>query len=213
MKAEERRIFEQYFPRLSTAQWEQFAQLPTLYEEWNAKINVVSRKDIDALMIHHVLHSMSIGLFVRFAPKTEVIDIGTGGGFPGIPLAILFPEVRFHLVDSIGKKVRVAESIGEAIGLRNCGYYHSRAEALPFKADFIVSRAAMPASDLYRLGQKLLRKKKQLNALPNGIIALKGGDLTEELKPLRNIAEEELVSSYMPDIPYFEGKKIVYLPI
>lgn len=150
---------------------------------------------------------MCIGLYVRFVPKTRVLDIGTGGGFPGIPLSILFPEVEFHLVDSIGKKVRVAECIGNAIGLENCHYYHSRAEALPLKADFIVSRAAMPASDLYRLGQKLLLKKRQSNALPNGVIALKGGDLTEELKPLRNIAEEEAISNYLLVSIILRGKR------
>lgn len=213
MTPEERATFEKYFPALTDVQWRQLEQLPELYQEWNAKINVISRKDIEHVMCHHVLHSLAIALFTRFESGTSIIDVGTGGGFPGLPLAILYPDCRFVLVDSIGKKVRVAESIGGTIGLSNVVYRHARAEELKERGHFIVSRAAMSASSLMQIADKLLLKKEHLNALPNGVIALKGGDLTEELKPFRKIATTEDIFCYMPDVDFFESKKIVYIPV
>lgn len=213
MKREERELLEKYFPALSDLQWNQLEALPPLYHEWNSKINVISRKDIDNVVVHHILHSLSIALFTRFQSGTIIYDIGTGGGFPGIPLAVLFPDCRFTLIDSVGKKVRVAQEIAEAISLKNVDFLHTRAEDLREKCHFIVSRAALSTQSLVSLGQKLIHKKEQLNALPNGIIALKGGDLTEELKPFRKLVSTEEISQYLPEIPYFEEKKIIYLPI
>lgn len=213
MKREEHELLEKYFPALSDLQWNQLEALPPLYHEWNSKINVISRKDIDNVVVHHILHSLSIALFTRFQSGTKIYDIGTGGGFPGIPLAVLFPDCRFTLIDSVGKKVRVAQEIAEAISLKNVDFLHTRAEDLREKCHFIVSRAALSTQSLVSLGQKLIHKKEQLNALPNGIIALKGGDLTEELKPFRKLVSTEEISQYLPEIPYFEEKKIIYLPI
>ncbi|MDO5035897.1 MAG: 16S rRNA (guanine(527)-N(7))-methyltransferase RsmG [Porphyromonas sp.] len=209
---EERDLIQRLFPTLSQHQREQLEALPSLYEDWNTKINVISRKDIDNVFSHHILHSLVIGRFTSFVPGTEIFDVGTGGGLPGIPLAILFPECHFTLIDSVGKKVRVAEEIGSAIGLTNVSYLHSRAEELHERCHFIVSRAALRATDLVQIGQRLINKKEQLNPLPNGIITLKGGDLSEELRPFRKIASIEEISAYLPDMEYYEEKKLIFFP-
>lgn len=205
-------LLDTYFPHLSETQRKQYVALPELYTDWNSKINVISRKDTDHIAEHHILHSLTIGLFAQFRADTDIFDIGTGGGFPGIPLAILFPEVRFTLIDSIGKKIRVAQAISDAIGLTNVTCLHARAEELSMKCDFIVSRAAMPTSNLMSIAQKLVHRKCA-NALPNGLIALKGGDLTGELRPFRKTCMVEDVSLYLSDLPFFEAKKIVYIPV
>ena len=167
-----------YFPNLSEQQKTQFAALYDLYTDWNSKINVISRKDITNLYEHHVLHSLGIAKVINFTPDTQIMDLGTGGGFPGIPLAILFPEVQFHLVDSIGKKVKVATEIANAIGLKNVTFRHCRAEEEKRKFDFVVSRAVMPLGDLIKIIRKNIRQE-QHNALPNGLICLKGGELEQ----------------------------------
>ena len=166
----------------------QFEAIGDLYKEWNSKINVIFRKDIDNLYLHHVLHSLAIARYVSFTPGTTVMDVGTGGGFPGIPLAILFPETRFLLLDSIGKKIRVVREVADAIGLTNVEAIHSRAEEEKRKFHFVVSRAVMPLPELIRIIRKNIAKE-QINSLPNGIICLKGGDLTSELHSYRQVAE------------------------
>lgn len=198
-----------YFPDLTEEQKRQFAALYDLYLDWNSKINVISRKDIENLYEHHVLHSLGIAKVIRFRPGTQIMDLGTGGGFPGIPLAILFPEVHFHLVDSIGKKVRVASEIANSIGLKNVTFRHARAEEEKGKFDFVVSRAVMPLTDLLKIIRKNISSTQQ-NALPNGLICLKGGELGNETMPVKNkttlwdlkeLFEEE----------FFETKKVVYV--
>ena len=170
-----------YFPDLTARQLEQYAALDALYHEWNAKINVISRKDIDNLYEHHVLHSLAIAEVIRFRPGSRVMDLGTGGGFPGIPLAIMFPDVHFHLIDSTGKKIRVCDAVVEATGLTNVSTQHGRAEEVRFaeKFDFVVSRAVMPLADLVRIARPHISRTMR-NALPNGVIALKGGELEHE---------------------------------
>ena len=177
-----------YFPDLTEEQKRQFAALYDLYLDWNSKINVISRKDIENLYEHHVLHSLGIAKVIRFRPGTQIMDLGTGGGFPGIPLAILFPEVQFHLVDSIGKKVRVASEIANSIGLKNVTFRHARAEEEKGKFDFVVSRAVMPLTDLLKIIRKNISSKQQ-NALPNGLICLKGGELGNETMPVKNMTK------------------------
>ena len=204
-------IISDYFS-LTAHQAEQFAQLDALYREWNAKINVISRKDIDNLYEHHVLHSLAIAKLLKFSSGTTIMDIGTGGGFPGIPLAILFPECRFLLIDSIGKKIKVAMAVAEAIGLNNVECVQERAEDEKRQFDFVVSRAVMPMPDLVKLVRKNIRHDGQHNALPNGIIALKGGGLDSELLPYKRIVEVTPVSTYFPG-EWFKGKYIVYLPL
>lgn len=204
-------IIEKYYPNLSDVQKEQFEALYPLYEDWNQKINVISRKDIENLYIHHVLHSLGIERMIRFKDGTEVLDVGTGGGFPGIPLAILFPNVQFHLIDSIGKKVKVAQSIADAIGLKNLTTAHSRVEEEKKKYDFVVSRAVMSLDKLVALVKKNI-KKEQLNAMPNGLICLKGGELQHEIKPFRNTAVMiELSDSF--EESFFETKKVIYVQL
>jgi len=200
-----------YFPDLSDQQRRQMAELYALYTDWNAKINVISRKDIDNLYEHHVLHSLAIAKILPFADGTSVVDVGTGGGFPGIPLAIVFPQVQFHLVDSIGKKVRVASEVAQAIGLANCTFAHTRMEEVKTKFDFVVSRAVMPLGDMVRLVRKNI-STTQRNALPNGLICLKGGELDREIFPFRHAATLYNVSEWFAE-PYFETKKAVYLPL
>ncbi|MBQ8709458.1 MAG: 16S rRNA (guanine(527)-N(7))-methyltransferase RsmG, partial [Bacteroidaceae bacterium] len=180
-------IIQKYFTNLTGLQVEQFAQLEALYNDWNAKINVISRKDIQNLYEHHVLHSLGIAKVVNFRDETTVMDLGTGGGFPGIPLAILFPHVQFHLVDSVGKKVKVANEVATAIGLKNVKFSHARAEEIKEQYDFVVTRAVMPMVDLVKVARKNI-KKEQHNAVPNGIIALKGGELNGEIASMKNIA-------------------------
>ncbi len=199
-----------YF-HLTEAQGQQFAALGVLYPEWNAKINVISRKDIDNLYEHHILHSLAIAKFLHFQPGTTILDLGTGGGFPGIPLAIMFPEVQFTLIDSIGKKIRVAQEVASAIDLKNVVCKQLRAEEEKGKYDFIVSRAVMPLSDLRKLVMKNVCKQ-QHNALPNGLIMLKGGDLQAEVYPFRKVAEVVNISDWFEE-EFFKTKKIVYLPL
>lgn len=202
---------KEYFPGLSARQQEQFEALYPLYEDWNAKINVISRKDIENLYLHHVLHSLGIVKLLKFREGTSVMDLGTGGGFPGIPLAIFFPEVRFHLVDSIGKKIKVAEAVAEAIGLENVTFRHCRGEEEKGLFDFVVSRAVMPLQDLAKIVTKNINKKQQ-NALPNGLISLKGGELQHEILPFRNKALSINLSDYFKE-EYFKTKKVVYVPL
>lgn len=204
-------IITRYFPSLSSHQIEQISVLKTLYAEWNEKINVVSRKDIDNLFERHILHSMSIARYITFIDGTSVMDVGTGGGLPGIPLAILFPNVHFHLVDRIGKKVKVAEAIASSIGLSNTSLRHCGVEEEKQQFDFVVSRAVMPLSGLYSLTRKNIKKVGR-NAIPNGIICLKGGELDDEVKPFKNICEIINLNSYYSE-EFFETKKLVYLPI
>lgn len=203
-------IIRKYFT-LTETQEQQFAALGTLYPEWNAKINVISRKDIDNLYEHHILHSMAIAKLISFKPGTTVLDIGTGGGFPGIPLAILFPEVQFTLIDSIGKKIRVAQEIANAIGLNNVKCIQERAEEEKGHYDFIVSRAVMPLGDLKKLIVKNISKKQQ-NAMPNGLIVLKGGELQAEIHPFRNIVEVQDLTDFFEE-EFFETKKVIYMPL
>ncbi len=200
-----------YFPQLTETQRAQFAALYDLYAEWNAKINVISRKDIENLYIHHVLHSLGIAKLIAFKPGTDVLDVGTGGGFPGIPLAILLPECRFTLIDSIGKKIKVGTAVVEAIGLQNVVLKHLRVQDEKGKYDFVVSRAVMPLDELVPLVRKNIKPRGK-NALPNGLICLKGGELQHELQPFRNMAEEFSLSDYFSE-PFFETKKLVYLPL
>ena len=204
-------IIRKYFPELTDAQLHQLEQLDGLYRDWNAKINVISRKDIDALYEHHVLHSMAIAKAVNFRPGTEILDFGTGGGFPGIPLAILFPECRFKLIDGTGKKIRVAQEVCNAIGLKNCQPAHLRGEDEKGKYDFVVSRAVMPLPDLVKIVRKNI-SKTQRNATPNGIICLKGGELQAELQPFRNVVEVNPISIWFEE-EWFKEKNVICLPI
>lgn len=203
-------ILKKYFT-LTETQEQQFAALGALYPEWNAKINVISRKDIDNLYEHHILHSLAIAKLVGFKDGSKIMDIGTGGGFPGIPLAIMFPNCHFTLIDSIGKKIRVANEIAQAAGITNVTCIQERAEDEKGKYDFVVSRAVMPLQDLAKLVKKNIAKE-QHNALPNGLICLKGGELNHEILPFKNIAEQWEVTEWFEE-EYFTTKKIVYLPI
>ncbi|WP_314715551.1 16S rRNA (guanine(527)-N(7))-methyltransferase RsmG [Segatella salivae] len=205
-------IITKYFPNLTDLQCQQYEMLDALYRDWNSKINVISRKDIDNLYEHHVLHSLAIAKVLRFKPSTEILDFGTGGGFPGIPLAIMFPQCRFHLIDGIGKKIRVATEISKAIGLTNVEALQRRGEEETRKFDFVVSRAVMPLPDLMKFIRKNIRKE-QHNALPNGLLCLKGGDLHEELKPFKNIVEVYPLNDFFDEEWYRENKKIIYVPI
>lgn len=201
-------IILKYFPTITEKQKQQFAALYDLYKDWNAKINVISRKDIDNIYEHHVLHSLGIAQVIRFTPNTRIMDLGTGGGFPGIPLAILFPEVKFHLVDSIGKKVRVATEVANSIGLENVTFRHARAEEENQLFDFVVSRAVMPLPDLLKIIRKNIDKHQQ-NALPNGLICLKGGELENETTLFKHkVAIYDLKDYFNED--FFETKKVVY---
>jgi 16S rRNA (guanine527-N7)-methyltransferase len=200
-----------YFPNLTAEQSQQYAALQDLYKDWNAKINVISRKDIDNLYLHHVIHSLGITKVLRFTPGSKILDLGTGGGFPGIPLAILFPEVHFHLIDSIGKKIKVGMAIADAIGLKNITFRHCRGEEEKGQFDFIVSRAVMPLSDLVKIVRKNKLKKEQ-NALPNGLVCLKGGELQHEIMPFKNQAMTVELKEYFTET-YFKTKKAVYVPL
>lgn len=204
-------IIYKYFPQLSETQREQFARLDELYRHWNAQINVISRKDIDMLYEHHVLHSLGIAQMIRFKAGTKVLDFGTGGGFPGIPLAILFPEVDFLLVDSIGKKIKVATAVAEALELKNVRTLHGRGEAIKEQFDFVVSRAVMRLDELEPMIKNLIHRE-QRNGMPNGLICLKGGELQSEIRKYKNKVEvQELYPSFTED--FFKTKKLVYLPI
>lgn len=204
-------LITKYFPNLTDKQKEQFAALYDLYLDWNSKINVISRKDITNLYEHHVLHSLGIARFIQFTTGTRIMDLGTGGGFPGIPLAILFPEVSFHLVDSIGKKVRVASEIAQAIELKNVTFRHCRAEEEKQMFDFVVSRAVMPLTDLLKIIRKNIAKE-QHNAIPNGLICLKGGELEKETMPVKHkTILYDLKDEFTEE--FFETKKVVYVPV
>ncbi|NLC49766.1 MAG: 16S rRNA (guanine(527)-N(7))-methyltransferase RsmG [Bacteroidales bacterium] len=205
------KTIQNYFPSLTANQISQFEALLDLYTEWNAKINVISRKDIQNLYVHHVLHSLAIAKFIDFTPQTRILDVGTGGGFPGIPLAIFFPELEFVMIDSIGKKIKVVNEVAQALSLSNVEAYHRRAQDEKGKYDFVVSRAVMPLPELVKLVRKNVSPKHK-NALSNGLICLKGGDLTDELKPFKNKAEEFPLTHYFSEA-FFETKKLVYLPI
>ena len=204
-------ILKNYFPELTDTQKVQMEALYALYTDWNAKINVISRKDIENLYLHHVLHSLGITKIMKFKEGSTVMDIGTGGGFPGIPLAILFPKVHFHLVDSIGKKIKVGQAVAEAIGLTNVTFRHCRAEEEKELFDFVVSRAVMPLTDLVKIARKNIKKEQQ-NALPNGLICLKGGELQHEILPFRKQAVSLNLSDYFKE-EFFQTKKVVYVPL
>ena len=199
-----------YFPDISERQRRQFEMLDGLYHDWNAKINVISRKDTDNLYEHHVLHSLSIAKATRFKAGTKILDFGTGGGFPGIPLAIMFPECQFKLIDGTGKKIKVATEVANAIGLDNCQPVQLRGEEEKGKFDFVVSRAVMPLPDLVKIVTKNIVKRGN-NVLPNGIICLKGGDLQAETAPFRNIVEVTKISNWF-DEQWFKDKNVIYLP-
>ncbi|EDM35277.1 glucose-inhibited division protein B [Pedobacter sp. BAL39] len=203
-------LIQKYFKDLTAQQLEQFGQLYELYSFWNAQINVISRKDIDELYIRHVLHSLGIAKFCSFKPGETVLDVGTGGGFPGIPLAILFPETQFHLVDSIGKKIKVVTEVAAGLGLNNVKASHLRAEQVMEKYDFVVSRAVTRLIDFYPWVKGKFKKDSK-NAIPNGILYLKGGDLTEEIAETKLKAELYPLSEYFEE-DFFETKYVVYIP-
>ena len=204
-------IILKYFHRLTDRQKSQFEALYDLYADWNSKINVISRKDIGNLYEHHVLHSLAIARLIHFQPGTRVMDLGTGGGFPGIPLAIMFPDCQFHLVDSIGKKIKVATEVASAVGLENVTLCHERAEEEKGLFDFVVSRAVMPLADLLKIVRKNI-SKEQKNAYPNGLICLKGGELQHEVMPFKKQAEVIALSDWFEE-EYFTTKKVVYVPV
>lgn len=204
-------LIEKYFHSLSETQCRQFEAMGPLYTDWNSKINLISRKDIDFLYEHHILHSLAIARFIRFKEGSRIMDVGTGGGFPGIPLAVMFPECRFLLVDSIGKKLKAAADIAEKLDLQNVSFCHERVEEEKAMFDFVVSRAVMPLPDLYRLCRKNIAQK-QINALPNGIICLKGGELQHEIQSFRQVASQIELSEEFEE-EYYKTKKIVYLPV
>ncbi len=200
-----------YFPELSDAQKQQFEVLIKLYPEWNAKINVISRKDIENLEINHLLHSLSIAKFVKFSPNSHILDLGTGGGLPGLPLAIIFPDVQFHLIDRIGKKLKVAQDIAEKARLDNLTFQHGDVKEVKGAFDFVVSRAVMNLGDIIPLVRRLI-SQKQHNAIPNGLICLKGGDLNEEIKKFKKeILIDDLGNHFKEE--FFKTKKVVYLPL
>ena len=201
----------QYFPELTEMQREQMAQLEVLYPEWNAKINVISRKDIDNLEVNHILHSLGLVKFVKFTPGTRVMDLGTGGGFPGIPLAIYYPDVTFHLVDRIGKKLKVAQDIAERIRLTNVTIQHGDVKEVKGKFDFVVSRAVMDLGEMVPLVRRFIDSEDR-NAVPNGLLCLKGGDLTGEIHKFKNQVLIDELSSYFKE-EFFKTKKILYLPL
>ena len=200
-----------YFPQLSDVQRSQYAALMELYRDWNAKINVISRKDIDNLYERHVLHSLAIAKFTGFQPGTEILDFGTGGGFPGIPLAIMFPECRFKLIDGTGKKILVATEVAKAIGLKNVVAEHLRGEDEKGKYDFVVSRAVMPLPDLLKIVRKNI-SKTQRNAMMNGVICLKGGNVDGEIHPFRRNAEVADISQWFQE-EWFQEKNVIYVPV
>ncbi|MDD7603511.1 MAG: 16S rRNA (guanine(527)-N(7))-methyltransferase RsmG [Candidatus Limisoma sp.] len=204
-------IIDKYFPQLSPTQRNQFVRIGELYPEWNAKINVISRKDIDNLFVHHILHSLAIAKFIDFKPSTQIIDVGTGGGFPGIPLAIMFPQCSFMLADRTGKKITVARSIAEEIGLTNVEFFHGDVAEIKQRYDFAVSRAVMETAALVKLIKKNI-KSECINALPNGLICLKGGELDAEIGSLKSRAIVDNLSTYFNE-DFFETKRIVYIQI
>ena len=205
-------IITKYFPELSEKQKQQFEMLDALYRDWNAKINVISRKDIDNIYVHHVLHSLAIAKAIRFKDGSRILDFGTGGGFPGIPLAIMFPNCKFRLIDGTGKKIMVANEVAKSLGLENVEAVHRRGEEEKGEYDFIVSRAVMQLPLLVKIIQKNISKKEQ-NALPNGLLCLKGGDLKEELKPYQNIVDVMPLEDMFDEEWFKEDKNLIYLPM
>ncbi len=203
-------LIQKYFPTLSEAQRQQFAALDALYHDWNSKINVISRKDIDNLYEHHVLHSLAIAKAINFREGTRIMDFGCGGGFPGIPLAIMFPQCEFKLIDGTAKKIRVCNEVAAVIGLKNVTAEQRRGEEEKEQFDFIVSRAVMPLPDLHKIVKKNIAKISH-NSMPNGIFCLKGGDLQEELKPFRNIVEKTELSTWFSE-EWYQQKYLIYLP-
>ena len=204
-------VILKYFPELNERQREQMTLLEQLYPEWNAKINVISRKDIENLEVNHLLHSLGLVKFVKFTPGTRVLDLGTGGGLPGIPLAVYYPDVTFHLVDRIGKKLKVAQDIAEHIGLTNVTFQHGDVKEVKGKFDFVVSRAVMDLGDMVPLVRRFIDPKDR-NAVPNGLICLKGGDLSGEVAKFRNQVLIDELSSYFKE-EFFKTKKVLYLPL
>ena len=202
-------LLKKYFPELSSGQSDQYAKLKDLYSEWNEKINVVSRKDIDQLYERHVLHSLAIAKIIRFKPNTSVLDVGTGGGFPGIPLAILFPKANFHLIDSIGKKIKVVNAVAENLQLKNVEASHCRAQQLKYTYDFIVSRAVTNLPDFMNWTKNRI-EKKSFNDLTNGILYLKGGDFEDELQNIKRKNKIYPISAFFEE-EFFETKRIVYI--
>lgn len=203
-------LIQKYFPELSDVQKQQFEALQRVYEDWNSKINVISRKDIQALYLKHVLHSLAIAKVQKFEPNTQILDVGTGGGFPGIPLAILFPEVKFHLVDSIQKKINVVSAVVQALKLKNVTATHQRAEAVEGRFDFVVSRAVTTMPSFVKWVKNKI-KKEHLHPLSNGILYLKGGDLKEELSSFNKTSIYNIHDFFEED--FFETKKVVHLPL
>ncbi len=203
-------LVTKYFPDLNELQVNQFAQLQGIYNDWNSRINVISRKDINSLEERHVLHSLGIAKVIQFTPGTQVLDVGTGGGFPGIPLAILFPDTHFHLVDSVGKKIIVVKAVSDSIGLKNVTATHARAEETMGSYDFVVSRAVTAMPNLFDWVKSKV-SKRHMNALENGLLCLKGGDLTEELVSFRGAKHFELANYFSE--AFFESKKVVYISV
>lgn len=201
-------ILKKYFPELTEKQIQQFAQLQELYKEWNEKINVISRKDIDNLYERHVLHSLAIAKFIQFEEGSKIMDLGCGGGFPSVPLAIYFPGSRFHAVDSIGKKLKVIDGVCETVGLTNVFTFHSRAEQMEYQYDFVISRAVAPATELMTWSKGKYFPKNRHKIL-NGLICLKGGDLTEELKPFKDVTQIPLTQYFKEE--FFADKSLVYI--
>lgn len=204
-------LIKKYFPALTDEQERQFAMLDALYRDWNAKINVISRKDIDNLYEHHVLHSLALAKALQFKAGTKVLDFGTGGGFPGIPMAILFPDVQFKLIDGTGKKIRVATEVAQAVGLKNVVAEHRRGEEEKGKYDFVISRAVMPLPDLIKIVRKNISNKQQ-NAMLNGIFVLKGGNIDSEIHQFRKTAEVSDISSWFQE-EWFKEKYVIYVPL
>lgn len=203
-------LIQKYFPELSDVQKQQFEALQRVYEDWNSKINVISRKDIQALYLKHVLHSLAIAKVQKFEPNTQILDVGTGGGFPGIPLAILFPEVKFHLVDSIQKKINVVSAVVQSLNLKNVTATHQRAEAVQGRFDFVVSRAVTTMPSFVKWVKNKI-KKEQNHTLSNGILYLKGGDLSDELASFNKVTIYDIDVFFEED--FFETKKVVHLPL
>jgi len=204
-------VIKKYFPELSVTQLQQYEIMLRLYPEWNERINVISRKDISNLEVNHLLHSLSLAKFVKFMPMTTIMDLGTGGGFPGLPLAVYYPNVKFHLVDRIGKKLKVAQDIAQQSGLENVTFQHGDVLEVKGQFDFVVSRAVMPLNDMLKLVRRYISHDCN-NAIPNGLLCLKGGDLGDELRKFKNKVLVDDIANYFNE-SYFKTKKIVYLPV